>query len=114
MAQLERVGYACCNIVALLGKGGNQWRHRYSERGAIITVTDTTLVYEPKRRPKLHVRVARADITEVRLITHAYWFTPPWLEVVIHHRGGTLSIPHVRRRTAERLREALGFKPFGQ
>jgi len=86
----------------------------FRTRRARITLTDTLLVYEPKREPQRRVSVARADITEARLITHAYWFTPPWLEVVIHHRGGTLSIPHVRRRTAERLREALGFKPFGQ
>ena len=59
------------------------------------------------------VSIARADITEVRLITYAYWFMPPWIEVLVHHRGGTLSIQHVGRRTAQRLREALGSKPFG-
>ena len=81
----------------------------FRTRRGRITVTDTMLLYEQKRNPPMSVRVARADITAVRLITHAYWFTPPWLEVLIHHRGGALTIPHVGRRTAERLRAALGF-----
>ena len=81
----------------------------FRTRRGRITVTDATLIYELKRDPQRCARVARADITEVRLITHAYWFTPAWIEVLVHYRGGILSIPHVGRRTAEALRKALGF-----
>ena len=81
----------------------------FRTRRAIITLTDTTLIYEPRRDPHLRVSVARADITEVRLITYAYWRIPVRTDVLVHHRGSLLSIPHVGRRRAERLRAALGF-----
>ena len=81
----------------------------FRTRRAIITLTDTTLIYEPKREPQRRVSIARADITEVHLAPHAHWFTPTWIEMIVRHRGGTLSIPHIGRRTAERLRAALGF-----
>jgi hypothetical protein len=96
------------------GMGRSVTARVFRTRRAIITLTDTTLIYEPKREPQRRVSIARADITEVRLVTHVYWHMPVRLEVLVHHRGGTLSIPQVGRRTAERLREALGFKPFGQ
>jgi hypothetical protein len=81
----------------------------FRTRRAIITLTDTTLIYEQRGGQHLRVSVARADITEVRLITHAYWHMPIYLEMLVHHRGGALSIPRIGRRTAERLRAALGF-----
>ena len=81
----------------------------FRTRRAIITLTDTTLIYEPKREPQRRVSIARADIAEVHLVTHAHWFTPTWIEMIVRHRGGVLRIPHVGRRTAERLRAALGF-----
>ena len=81
----------------------------FRTRRGRITLTDEKLIYEQKREPQWRVDIARADITEVRLITHTYWFTPAWIEVLVHYRGGTLSIPHVGRRTAEALRKALGF-----
>jgi hypothetical protein len=79
----------------------------FRTRRAIITLTDTTLIYEQKRNPPMMVSVARADITEVRVITYAYWFAPAWRNVVVHHRGGVLTIPRIGRRTAERLQKAL-------
>ena len=79
----------------------------FRTRRAIITLTDTTLIYEQRRDPPMMVSVARADITEVHLITHAHWYAPTWIEVIVRHRGGVLRIPRVGRRTAERLRAAL-------
>lgn len=81
----------------------------FRTRRAIITLTDTTLIYEQKRNPPMMVSIARADITEVHLVTHAHWFTRTWIEMIVRHRGGVLTIRHIGRRTAERLRAALGF-----
>ena len=81
----------------------------FRTRRVIITLTDTMLIYEPKREPQRRVSVARADITEVHLITHAHWVTPTWIEMIVRHRGGVLTIRRIGRRTAERLRAALGF-----
>jgi hypothetical protein len=78
-----------------------------TRRGRII-LTDEALIYEPKREPQRRVSCARADITEVRIVTHAYWFTPPWIDVMVYYRGGALTMSHVGRRTAEALRTALG------
>ena len=79
----------------------------FRTRRAIITLTDATLIYEMKREPQQRVSVARADITEVHLVTHAHWFTPTWTEMIVRHRGGVLRIHRMGRRTAERLRAAL-------
>ena len=46
---------------------------------------------------------------EVRVVTHAHWFTPTWTELTVRHRGGVLHIARVGARTAEELRIALGF-----
>jgi hypothetical protein len=81
----------------------------FRTRRAIITLTDAKLIYEQRRDPHRRVSVARADITEVHLITRRYWFARAWIEVIVRHRGGVFTIPHVGRRTAERLRAALGF-----
>jgi hypothetical protein len=81
----------------------------FRTRRAIITVTGTTLIYDPKRRDQQRVIVARADITEVRLVTVAYWFIRARTDMLVHYRGGLLTIPRVGRRTAARLRTALGF-----
>jgi hypothetical protein len=77
-----------------------------TQRGR-ITLTDEKLIYEAKREPQ--VSVTRADITEVRLIAHANWFSRTWTEVRMHHRGGVLSISYVGQRTARALQAALGF-----
>jgi hypothetical protein len=63
----------------------------FKTRRGRITLTDATLIYEPKRDPQRRVSIARADITEVS----------------VRHRGGVLNISHVGRRTAEALRAAL-------
>ena len=81
----------------------------FRTRRAIITLTDAMLIYEQRRDPHLRRSVARADITEVHLVTHARWFTPTWIEMIVRHRGGVLTIRHIGRRTAQRLRAALGF-----
>ena len=78
----------------------------FRTRRAIITLTDTTLIYEQKRNPPMMVSVARADITEVAC--HLCVLVRPCLEkLVVHHRGGVLTIPRIGRRTAERLQKAL-------
>jgi hypothetical protein len=81
----------------------------FRTRRAIITLTDTMLIYELRRDPHQRVSVARADITEVHLVTRRYWFARAWTEVIVRHHGGVLTIPHVGHRTAVRLRAALGF-----
>ena len=81
----------------------------FKTRRGRITLTDETLTYEPKREPQRRVSCARADITEVRVVTHVYWFAPAWTEMTVRHRGGVLNMSHVGRRTAEALRTALGF-----
>jgi hypothetical protein len=82
----------------------------FRTRRGRITFTDETLTYEPKREPPQ--RVARADITLVRVVTIAYWSIPVRTDVLIHHRGGALTIPQVGVRTAEALKRALGFYPL--
>jgi hypothetical protein len=81
----------------------------FRTRRAIITLTDTLLIYEQGRDPHLRVSVARADIIEVHLVTHHYWLARPWIEMIVRHRGGVLTIARMGRRTAEALRAALGF-----
>jgi hypothetical protein len=81
----------------------------FRTRHGRITLTDTTLTYEEKREPHQLARVARSDITDVRIVTFAYWLTTVRIDVLVHHRGGLLTIPRVGRRTAEALRRALGF-----
>jgi hypothetical protein len=78
-------------------------------RGGRITLTDVMLTYEQWGSVQRRVSILRSRITEVRLVTRVYWFTPPSIEVIVRHSSGTLSIPHVGRRTAEKLRAALGF-----
>jgi hypothetical protein len=86
----------------------------FRTRRGRITLTDDTLIYEHKfERPwrvshRVH-SVARADILEIHLVTHAQWFMQTWTEVIVRHRGGVLNIPHVGSRTANTLRRALGF-----
>jgi hypothetical protein len=82
-------------------------------RGRII-LTDETLTYEDNyERPwrvSHRVRtVARADITEVHVITHVHWFAPTWVEIIVRYTGGVLNMKHVALRTAEGLRATLGF-----
>lgn len=84
----------------------------FRTRRAFITLADTLLVYEPRRSPPQRVSIARAEITEVRLITLAYWSVSVQLDVLAHHRGGVLTISHVGHRTAQRLRAALVSKRF--
>lgn len=79
----------------------------FRTRRATITLTGTTLIYDPKRRDQQRVIVARADITDVRLVTRVYWFIPARSDMLVHYRGGVLTIPHIGRRTAARLRAAL-------
>jgi hypothetical protein len=81
----------------------------FRTRRGRITLTDERLEYDQKRDPHWHASVARADIVEVQLVPHVYWFSPAWIEVRVRHRGGVLSIPQVGRRMAETLRAALGF-----
>jgi hypothetical protein len=62
----------------------------FKTRRGRITLTDATLIYEPKRDPQRRVSIARAGITEV----------------IVRHRGGVLNISHVgpgrRKRCARR------------
>ena len=81
----------------------------FRTRRGRITLTDDLLVYEPKGDLQQRVSVARADITLVRVVTIAYWSVPVRTDVLIHHHGGMLTIPHVGVRTANALRTALGF-----
>jgi hypothetical protein len=81
----------------------------FRTRHGRITLTDETLTYEPKDEPQRRASCARADITEVRIVTYAYWFAPFWIDVVVHHRGGVLTIPRIGHRTARALQKALGF-----
>jgi hypothetical protein len=81
----------------------------FRARRGRVTLTDDMLTYEPKGDPQQRVRVARADITLVRVVTIAYWAVPVRTDVLVHHRGGALTIPHVGVRTANALRRALGF-----
>ena len=81
----------------------------FRTRRGRITLTDEALIYEQIRDPHVRVSVARADITEVRIVTYAHWLMPVRIDVLIHHRRGLLTIPRVGRRTAEALRVALGF-----
>jgi hypothetical protein len=79
-----------------------------------ITLTDETLIYEqtfdrPWRVSHRYRSVARKDILEIHLVTHAQWFAQTWIEVIVRHRDGVLNIPRMGRRTAEELRKALGF-----
>ena len=78
-------------------------------RGGRITLTDVMLTYEQWGSVQRRVSILRSRITEVRLVTRVYWFTPPAIELIVRHSSGTLSVPHVGRRTAEKLRAALGF-----
>jgi hypothetical protein len=80
----------------------------FRTRRAIITLTGTMLLYAPKRRDQQRVSIAREDITDVRLLTRVYWFFPAQIDVLVHHRGGTLTISQAGHRTAEQLRVALG------
>jgi hypothetical protein len=77
-------------------------------RGAIISVTGSMLMYEPKRRDQQRVSIERADITEVRFLNRVNWFFPPQIDVLVRHRHGLLTIPQVGLRMAEKLRAALG------
>jgi hypothetical protein len=81
----------------------------FRTRRGRITLTDETLTYEPKGEPERRVSCARADITEVRVVTHVQWFAPAWTELLVRHRGGVINISRVGRRTAEALKSALGF-----
>jgi hypothetical protein len=86
----------------------------FRTRRGRITLTDETLIYEYKYERAWRVShgvhsVARADILEVHLVTHAQWYAPTWTEVIVRHRGGVLTISHVGSRTAQALRTALGF-----
>jgi hypothetical protein len=81
----------------------------FRTRRGRITLTDETLLYEPTREPQRRVSCARAEITEMRVVTHVYWFAPAWTEITVRHRGGVLHVAHVGRRTANALRRALGF-----
>lgn len=76
----------------------------FRTRRGRITLTDDMLIYEPRRDPQRRVSCARAEITEVRVVTHVYWFTPAWTEITVRHHEGVINIPHVGRRTAEALR----------
>jgi len=79
----------------------------FRTRRGRITLTDVMLTYEQWGSVQRRVSILRARITEVRLITRVYWFTSPWMEIIVRHGSGTLSIPGVGRRTAERLRATL-------
>ena len=79
-----------------------------TQRGR-ITLTDENLIYEQKREPQWLMFIVRADITEFHLVVHAPWYAPTWIEMIVRHRGGALSIPHVGQRAAHTLRKALGF-----
>jgi hypothetical protein len=79
----------------------------FRTRRGRITLTDVMLTYEQWGSVQRRVSILRARITEVRLITRVYWFTPPWTEIIVRHSSGTLSIPGMGRRTAEQLRAAL-------
>jgi hypothetical protein len=81
----------------------------FGTRRGRITLTDEMLTYEQRGHQQRRVNVLRSHITEVYLVSHAHWFTPPWTEVVVWHSSGSLSIPHVGRRAAEALRAALEF-----
>jgi hypothetical protein len=81
----------------------------FRTRRGRITLTDDMLTYEPKDDPLQRVYVARADITLVRVVTSAYWSVPVRTDVLVHHLGGLLIIPHCGARTARALRKALGF-----
>jgi hypothetical protein len=81
----------------------------FRTRRGRITLTDQTLINEEKGEPQRRVRVLRADISDVRIVTYAYWRMPVRIDALIHHRRGLLTIPRVGRRTAEALRAALGF-----
>jgi hypothetical protein len=81
----------------------------FRTRRGRITLTDDALIYDQTRGMARHERVLRVDIVGVHLITHAHMFAPVWVEVLVLHHGGTLSIPHVGPRTAKRLQTALGF-----
>jgi hypothetical protein len=81
----------------------------FRTRSGRITLTDDMLIYEPKGDPQQRVRLARADITLVRVVTTAYWSVPVRIDVLIHHRGGLLTIPQCGARTAVALRTELGF-----
>jgi hypothetical protein len=78
-----------------------------TQRGRII-LTDVMLTYEQWGSVQRRVSILRSRITEVRLITRVYWLSPPSMEVIVRHSSGTLNIPGVGRRTAEKLRAALG------
>jgi hypothetical protein len=81
----------------------------FRTRRGRVTLTDDSLTYTPKGDPQQRVRVARADITLVRVVTTAYWSIPARTDVLVHHHGGLLTIPHCGRKTANALRTALGF-----
>lgn len=81
----------------------------FRTRRGRITLTDDMLTYAPKDDPQQRVQVARVDITLVRVVTTAYWSFPARTDVLVHHRGGLLTIPQCGRKTAYALRTALGF-----
>jgi hypothetical protein len=74
-----------------------------------ITLTDTMLIYKPRRRGTPRICILRADITSVRVVTTVYWFVGARTDVLVHHRDGVLTMPRVGQRTAAKLRAALGF-----
>jgi hypothetical protein len=55
----------------------------FTTRRGRITLTDDMLIYGPKREPQLLVRVARADVTLVRVVTSAYWSIPVRTDVLV-------------------------------
>jgi hypothetical protein len=81
----------------------------FRTRRGRVTLTDDLLTYAPKGDPQQRVQVRRADITVVRVVTTAYWSIPARTDVLVHHHGGLLTIPHCGVRTARALRTALGF-----
>jgi len=100
---LSRFGYPVTESAASMST------RVFRTRRGRITLTDEMLIYEEKREPHRRVRLARTDITEIRIVTRVYWLTPARIDVMAHHRGGVLTIPRVGRRTAEALKKALGF-----
>jgi hypothetical protein len=78
-------------------------------RSGRIILTDDTLVYEETNGARHRVSVARSDIVRIHTVTQARWFSSTGMELVVEHRDGALRIPHLGRRTARALRNALGF-----
>lgn len=97
------------NVYPVLESAASMATRVFRTRRGRITLTDETLTYEQKRDPPLRVSIARVDITLVRVVTTASWSFPMRTDILIHHRGGLLTIPHCGARTANAVRRALGF-----